>query len=366
MRTQVRSVLLLAALTLPAVVRGQGVIVQSVSDVRLTGALGTAANLAAKLGGGSMHNIENTMYVSGHRMRSENANTGSIIDADAGRITSIDHKQKTYTSMTFAEMAAAMQQAVQGAKQESAKEKAKNPKASDDSVKLKYKVAVDRPGQREKVLGYDAERVFITITIEAEVNSEGKDQAAGNMVFLIDELISKDAPQIAALREFQRAYAQKAGQEFRSQTVGLQGVMAADPRMKTGFEAAAKELAKVPGIALKTATYAVVVPAGLEFDRKIALGDGAVAAAEAEKEKAAPKDEKKSGGGFRGMMGSIKSAAEAAAKQSEKQNEKGADKTPPKQMTLMTITDDVKSITKGDVSADQFVPPAGYREIKRN
>ena len=359
MRSLSRSALLLVALTLPSVMRGQGVTVQSVADVRLVGALGVAANLAAKLGGGSMHDIATTTYVSGHRLRTESSIIGSIIDADAGRITTIDHKQKSYTSMTFAEMSAAMEQAAQSAKQSSAKEKAKakdkDARATDDSVTFKYKVAVDRPGQREKVSGYDAERVFITVTVEAQVASEGQqDQSVGNLVFLLDQWISKDAPQIAALREFQRAYAQKMGQEFRSQVQGLQSVFANDPRMKNGFEAAAKELAKVPGIALKSATYVSLVPVDMEYDRALTLGDGATAA----KESAAKKDEKPSGGGLRGMMGAMKAAAENASKPSGKSSA-------PKQSLLMTVVDEVKSISRGSVPAEMFAPPADYKEVKR-
>ncbi len=359
MRSLSRSALLLVALTLPSVMRGQGVTVQSVADVRLAGALGVAANLAAKLGGGSMHDIATTTYVSGHRLRTESSIIGSIIDADAGRITTIDHKQKSYTSMTFAEMSAAMEQAAQSAKQSSAKEKAKakdkDARDTDDSVTFKYQVAVDRPGQREKVSGYDAERVFITVTVEAQVASEGKqDQSVGNLVFLLDQWISKDAPQIAALREFQRAYAQKMGQEFRSQVQGLQSVFANDPRMKNGFEAAAKELAKVPGIALKSATYVSLVPVDMEYDRALTLGDGATAA----KESAAKKDEKPSGGGLRGMMGAMKAAAENASKPSGKSSA-------PKQSLLMTVVDEVKSISRGSVPAEMFAPPADYKEVKR-
>jgi hypothetical protein len=359
MRSLSRSALLLVTLTLPSVTRAQGVTVQSVADIRLAGALGVAANLAAKLGGGSMHDIASTTYVSGHRLRSESATTGSIIDADAGRITTIDHKQKSYTSMTFAEMSAAMQQAAQSAKEKS-KEKGKDAKADDDSLTFKYKVAVDRPGQREKVSGYDAERVFITVTIEAQVTADGKkDQSVGNLVFLLDQWISKDAPQIAALREFQRAYVQKMGQEFRTQVQGLQSVFASDPRMKNGFEAAAKELAKVPGIALKSATYVSLLPVDMEYNRALTLGDDATLAA---KETAAKKDEKPQGGGLRGMMGAMKAAAENAAKQSDKQSSKSA---PPKQSLLMTVTDNVTSITRGAVPADMFAPPADYKEVKR-
>ena len=357
MRSPVYSARLIAALALPTAVFGQGVTVQSVSDVRLTGALGAAANIAAKLGGGSMHDIATTTYVSGHRMRSESSITGSIIDADVGRITTIDHKEKSYSSMTFAEMAAAMQQAAQSAKQSAAKEKARDPKASEDEMKVTYKGAVDRTGQRERIAGSQAERVFVTITLEGEVASEGKkDETVGSMVFLMDEWLSTDAPQIAAMREFQRAYAQKAGQEFRSQAQGLQTAMAGDPRLKGGFEAAAKELAKMSGIALKSETHVVLVPLDMAFDRQLALGDGAAAA----KESAAKKDEKPSGGGLRGMMGAIKAAAEKQEKQGDKQA------ASPKQSTLMTVITEVKSITRGDVPPEMFAPPAGYREVKRS
>lgn len=354
-----RSALLLVGLGLPGLAQGQGVTVQNVADIRLQGALGVAANIAAKFGGGSMHDIASTTYVPGHRMRTESSVTSSIIDADAGRVTTIDHKQKSYTSMTFAEMSAVMQQAAPSAKEQS-KEKGTDAKADDDSLSFEYKVAVDRPGQREQVPGYDAERVSITVTIEAQVTADGKkDQSVGNLVFLLDQWISKDAPQIATLREFQRAYALKMGQEFRAQVQGLQSVFAGDPRMKNGFEAAAKELAKVPGIALKSATYVSLLPVDMAYDRALTLGDDATLAA---KKTAAKKDEKPQGGGFRGMMGAMKAAAENAAKQSDTQSGKSA---PPKQSLLMTVTDEVKSITRGAVPADMFAPPADYKEVKR-
>ena len=187
-----------------------------------------------------------TTTVAGHKLRVETDNNATIIDADAGRLTHLDNKAKTYTSMTFAEMAAAMEQAKQSAQQSQQKakaEQAKDPKAPKGDVNVKYKVAVDRPGQKEKVVGYDAERFFITITLEGEATPEGeKTQQVGTMVFLLDQWISNDVPQIAALREFQRAYVQKAGQAFHAQVEGLQAAFSTDPRIKDGFAAAATKL----------------------------------------------------------------------------------------------------------------------------
>lgn len=356
--------LLLAATLLPSLLAAQGVVVQSASDVRFFGSLGTIMGVAAKMGGAQMHDVQGTTSIAGHKMRVESENAATIIDADAGRFTHIDHKQKTYTSMTFADMAAVMQQATQSARQsaqqakaEQAKaEQAKDPKAPKGDVTVNYKVAVDRPGEHAKIAGYDAERVFLTITMEAEATPEGqKTEQVGSMVFLLDQWRSTDAPQIAAIEEFQRAYAQKVGQAFRPTVEGLQAAFSSDPRIKTGFEAAGKELAKVPGVALRSVTYVAGVPAGLTFDRQLVLNDaGAAATADNAKKDDAPKS-----GGFRGLMGALKSAAQDA-------NKKPADsKTTetPKQGTMMSVTDEVKTITRGAVPPTTFDVPAGYRDV---
>jgi hypothetical protein len=266
MRARTRH-LLVAATLLPTVLSAQGVVVQSVSNVRFYGAFGTVMSVAARLGGANMHDIQSTTSIAGHKMKVESENAATIIDADAGRFTHVDHKQKTYTSFTFDEMANAMQQATTSARadmQKAKAEQAKDPKARKDSVTVNYKVAVDRPGEHAKIAGYDAERVFLTITMEAEATPEGqKTEQVGSLVLLIDQWRSTNAPQIAAAAEFQRAYAQKVGQTFRPTVEGLQAAFSSDPRIKTGFEAAGKELAKVPGISLRSVTYVAAVPAGM-------------------------------------------------------------------------------------------------------
>lgn len=139
----------------------------------------------------------------------------------------------------------------------------------------------------------------------------------------------------------------------------MQAAFNSDPRIKEGFSAAAKELAKVPGISLRSVTYVALVPAGMTFDRKLVLSDaGAAATADS----AAKKDDKPKSGGFRGLMGAIKSAADEANKQPAA--DKNAPPPPPKQATLLSLKDEVTSITPGAVPADAFAVPAGYREIK--
>jgi len=363
MRSTIRKTLILVFATLPAPLFAQGLTIQSTTDVRFQGALGTFVNIASKFGGGgSMHDIPTTTYLSGHKLRTESNNTAVIIDADAGRITNIDNKAKTYSSFTFDEMAEMMRRAQESAKQEQAKEAANPKKSSKDpkgDVKWKYKAETDRPGQREKIAGYNAERIFLTVTVEAEATPEGgQTEQVGSLVLLLDQWISKDAPQSAAMAEFSRAYAQKAGQSFKSQTAALQAAFAAEPRMKGGLEAAAKEMAKIQGTPLRSMMYFTLVPASLQFDRQLAMNEVSASAANAAKT-----DDKPKGGGFGGLVGKLKAAADEANKQGDKNDKKTSQ--PPKQETIATYKDEVSNITSGPISADLFAPPAGYREIKR-
>ena len=362
MRATTRSALILALASLPSALASQGVTIRSVNDIRFHGALGTLAGVAARFGGAEMREVPTTTYVSGHKLRTENEYTAVIIDADAGRLISVDHKRKTYSSATFDEMSEAMRRAQQSAKQSTANANAsrdsKAAKPSDaprGEMNFKYAAEIDRPGQREKIAGYDAERVFVTIKVEAEATPEGgTTEQVGTLVILLDQWMSKDAPQSDAMAEFQRAYAQKAGQAFKSQAQGLQAAFASDARIKGGFDAAAKEMAKIQGTPLRSLIYVSVVPPGMAFDRRLALNEAA-----ASDEKAKTEDKSKGGGGFKGLVGKLKAAAEEANKQSD---DKAS--APPKQSMLMTLKDEVRSIEAGSIAADLFAPPAGYREMK--
>ena len=369
MRTLARRALAAAIVLSPSLLSAQGLTVQSVVDMRFEGGLGTIMNMAARMSGTSMHDIATTTSLQGHRLRTETATSATVIDLDAERVTEIDHKKKSYSSFTFAEMMAAMEQARASAEESRAKEQAKaqkkgasTPPENKDSVKVKYHVAVDRTGQRQKVAGYDAERVFVTITLEAEATPEGKKtEQVGSMVFLLDQWLAVNAPQKAAYAEFYKLYSQKLGREFRGQVQGMQAAFASDARLKDGFEAAGKELQKLQGVALRSTTHVALVPVNTAFDRKLAL-DGAATSAAAAKADEANKDDKPKKG-FGGLMGALKKTAEDMSKQ---QDSRDANKdAPPKQMTLMVLVDEVKSISTGSVPAEMFAAPADYKEVKR-
>jgi hypothetical protein len=317
------------------------------------------------MSGVSLRNIATTTYLQGHRLRIDSALSGSLYDLDAERVIQIDHKQKTYTSATFAEMRETFEKARASAEQARAKQQAKSdPADPKGDIKVKYRVAVDRPGQREKIAGYDTERIFVTITLEAEATPEGqRTEQVGSMVLLLDQWISNNAPQVPAFTEFYRLFSEKLGREFRSQVQGLQAAFASYPSLADGLEAAAKEMQKLSGIPLRSTMHAVLVPPGLAFDRQLAI-DGASASAATTAASPAEPAEKQKSAGFGGFMKKLKTVAVAAGKQMDKSGQSSGASAPPQQSTLMVMTDEVKNISTGAVAAAMFAPPDGYRETR--
>lgn len=362
-----RNLLIALILLLPAQLIGEGFTIQSTVDTKFQGGLGAVAGFAARFSGRGLRNVATTTYLQGHKLRIDNPTMGTIYDLDAERVINIDHKEKTYSSMTFAEMSAAYERARASAEEARAKDAAKADPATPakkDQLNVKYHVAVEQLPHptNDMVPGYNAGHLYITITLEAEATSEGgKAEQVGNMVILLDQRNTKDAPLAPAYAEFYRLFSKKLGHEFRSQVQGMQAVFQADARMKDGFEAAAKELQKVQGIPLYSATHVVLVPPNTTFNRDLTLELAYEAQTTAVKEAEAEKSEKPKSkvGGF---FGALKSAAVDVGKRMENANQR--DNAPPKQSTLVVIQDKITSITTGAVPAVMFEPPAGYSEVK--
>ena len=333
-------------------VAAQDVTVHTTSTVRFLGGFGRLMSIAARFGGQKLNEpIAGATYISGHKLRTDNGTDASIVDLDAERITNLDNKAKTYTTMTFAEMTAMIRSMGDSLKAASNQAAADGKKAGEKGdVDMKWQVKVDRPGERAKIAGTDAERIFMTITTTANVTPEGEQtQEAGSMVMLVDEWVSKDAAQAGAMKEFERVYIEKLGQQFQATAKSLDAAFSTNPQMKEGFVAAAKERQKVGGVSMRSTTYVSFVPAGMSFDRQLALNEASSAPpAEAEEKK----------GGLRGMMKGLKKMADDANKNEEKPA------GPPKQSTMMTVKTEVGRIETGRIDPSMFAPPAGYKEVK--
>lgn len=322
----------------------QDVTIKSSSQLKLAGALGTMMRMLGNSG-----NTQETTWISGSKLRRDTGDNGVIIDLDAGRIVSLAHKERSYTTMTFAEVAEMMNRAAAQMQQSMAQSRGEIEKAQQEAQKegaelqLEYKVAVEPTNETRQVAGVPTKRALMTLTVEARAKAEGEPQQSGSFVILTDMWRTTDATARRLVDDFYKAYAEKAGQEFARGSAGFQALFSQDPRMGKAMEAAAKEMRKLEGVSLHTTTHVVVVPQGQAFDRAAALGGA--------------QEQRQSGGG--GMFGRLREAARQAGQADQQQKNAEA-----KQSTLMTVVEETREISGGPVAADRFTIPSGYREKK--
>lgn len=334
----------LASAVLPGSARAQDVQYETVSRVEFAGAAGTVMRAAARLGGGSTESVETT-YIKGRRMRTDAGESSSIVDLESGRVTVLDHRAKTYTSFTFEEMADQARQAVNDA------DRRTESGAGDPEARLDVRFSVDATNERQRVAGYDAQRVLLTMEAEAEAVPEGQTEMekAGTLVVLTDMWTSTDVPILQARGAFDDASARQAADAGAALTEGFAAAFADDPRMRVAFERSMEEARKIEGMAVKSVTHFVTVAPGQRFDRALATEPRAAGPGLAQR--AAQEAGRAAIGGLMGRLGGRRAAEPEPAAEAE-----------PTQATLFTVTSEVRNVRAGSVDASVFEVPAGYTE----
>lgn len=314
----------------------QDVEVTSTSKVELSGILGDAFRLF----GGGGETTEKT-YIKGARMRTDTEDVSTIVDLENGRFITIDHKQKTYTLVTLDHMAEAMEQVKADVSAELAQARAEAPPGERGDVQLRYDVQLDRTSDRARIGGLDAQRHFMTIATNATVTPEGGEaEAAGTMVLLIETWNAKDTPAQRALEQF--ATGVPASTQLRNQAA-MEQMSAAFPGGSSLAEAMKKagdEMSKIEGYDMRSTTYFVLVPPGLELDREAVLSGG------------------QSGGARKGGIRGILSRAAGIQRQDEPPPDE------PRQVSIAKMTTEVKEMKTRTLEGSLFEPPLGYREAQ--
>jgi hypothetical protein len=104
-----------------------------------------------------------TISFKGNKMRREDSlGQVEIIDLDGRRITNIDTKKKTYSTMTFDEMKARMEEA----RKKAAAEQAKRNKEQPSQVKITPKVTITPGTGSKKLLDYTAKETKMRVDME--------------------------------------------------------------------------------------------------------------------------------------------------------------------------------------------------------
>lgn len=354
-----RHILATAALT--ALVAGAPIFPATAQDVRyatvskleLGGSLGRVMRLVPGLG----DPIRETLSISGTRMRTDGDDQATIMNADDGTITYLDHETKTFWTMDVAEMLAGLGQAFAGldravvaAEVEAEAEVEADAAPTADSVHYEIHISTDRTGRTEHVAGYPAEQVFVTVEIEGEAYSEEGDSTVRGSMYVLSELwLSEEFPGHQAEQAFREAWAARLSEAYQlpeEDARNMEAVFAHDPRLREGLEQMEAEMRELRGAILRSVLHFVVVPDGVEFDREAVLRD-------ADRSLAADV-------GQAVVRGALAGARRRLGRFGRRNRE--PEKPKPQQAVVMRIKTEIEDVDVGALADELFEPPPDYTE----
>ncbi|MGB9121044.1 MAG: hypothetical protein WCE73_10525 [Candidatus Angelobacter sp.] len=270
-----------------------------------------------------------TISFKGNKMRREDSlGQIEIIDLDARNITQIDTKKKTYSTITFDEMKARMEEA----RKKAAAEQAKRNKEQPSQVKIVPKVTITPGTGSKKILDYNAKETKMRVDMEMTSDDPKAKGQTANMWVNSDSYI---AP-VKGYDEVKRFY----------------------QRM-------AKELDWLPGTMM--GGNAQIAPAMVEYRKSATALNGmplsslvsvGMAGQPGAPEQTSRDDQKSSGnpitGGIGGLFGKKKKKDDAAQD----------DKPTGTPGSLMDTSSEVTSVSTSAVDAGLFKVPEGYKQVE--
>jgi len=319
--------------------------------------------------------IQSTTYVSGGRVRTDTDNQSTIMDYVDGSMTEMDHEAKTYFTLSFADMMAnaqAMmsnaQAEMEQARTEAQAERQQAGAEQQPEVKLDFDLKVDKLGDGGMVSGYPTQHVLLVMKAKATSatpDPETGEEVSGTMVFATDMWVSKEFPGYKALQNAQLKAAKDLSPEMRKQMEEMaessSDMMATMPGIQgggDGMQKMAEEMQKIDGTPLRSLTYQLMLPEGVEFDKDavLAMADKPIpsfslGAAMKQGMKEGVKDALK--GGLGGLLGRKKEAPKPAA-----------DEAAPAQAILMRFTTMVEDVGTAALPESTFKPDPGYKEVQ--
>jgi hypothetical protein len=292
-----------------------------------------------------------TVLVKGNRMATLHTGSGQVIDLDKETITDIDFERRTYSVITFAQMAEALKQLEAKMKSEKGEEQA------DISVKA----SVKETGQSKPISGVNAREVVLTLEME------GTDQKSGQrgvfMVVTADMWLGQHAG-YSEVRDFYHRMAQKLNWTPGSGMIaqGQSGIM-------RGMADLQREAAKLEGVPVYQVTkfnmQGAAVPEGQQPPPE---------PQRAPQPQAQPQETPSVGGalgrlggrlgGLGGLARRRKSEPEAApppqAAPQTAQTPQAGGAAP----VMMEITSELTSFSTSAIDPAKFEVPAGFKQVE--
>lgn len=321
------------------------------SEVKLGGALGTAVNVMAKLGGAPSETVER-VFVQGDKMRTDEGETSTIMDIGARRTLILHHEDKTYTELPFDMYRSVMKGGLQARPQvqgSGQQQYAAQDQGTEVEVEVDFDVEVTPTGKKKKLKGHDKKASEVLSTVTVDFKGEAQAAAADTAQEVEGQIVV--ASQLWMMQEIKgydqvEAFQRKLGAAFlgemqisQGQATAMRDAFLSDPRIGEGLKKAAEEQEKIEGFEVSSTTHVVLVPGALEYDA----------------DKVWTKKKKKGGfGGF--AAGLAKQAALAKAGAGDEEGEA----PPAEQTTLVTVKKKLSKASTKKLDAALFAVPKGY------
>ena len=305
------------------------------------GAMAGMMKIAGAFSKAARDPMSSTVMVKGDRMAHIGANHISVIDLKSETITDIDPVKKTYSVITFADMAKAMQQM-----SDKMAEKGKEQKAD-----MNFKASLKETGEKKVISGFNTKEVVLTIEMEATDQKSGN---KGAMTVVSDMWLAPQIPGYEEVKDFYKRMATKLAWTPGSNAMAMQS-----GDMMKGMGQLAKESAKLEGVPVLQ-----IMKMGVAGD-----GTGMPQSGNAEKPRQAAPPLPTAGevaasaiaGRFGlGGLGKKKKPAEEQPAQTTTAPAQSSDSSG----SLMEMTTESTNFSTASIDASRFDVPAGFKKVE--
>ena len=319
---------------------------------RMTGGMMTSVmKIAGAFSKQAREPIRSTVLVKGNRMARISSLSGHIIDLDRETITEIDFERRTYSVITFAQMAEALKQFEAKMKSEKGAEQA------DISAKASLK----ETGQTKPISGVNAHEVILTLEMEGTDKKSGERRTF--MVMTADMWLGQQ-PGYNEVKEFYQRMAQKL-----NWTPGAGSFAQGRSDIMRGMADLQKEAAKLDGIPVYQVSKFSMKAEGMPEAQQPPAEQPRAPQPQAEPQ------EKPSVGGALGRLGGRlgglgglgrrrKSEPEAAPQPQAAPEAAPAAQPAAFSGTLMEITTELTGFSTAAVDPAKFEVPAGFKQVE--
>lgn len=269
-----------------------------------------------------------------------------IVRLDQDKMYSVDNRKKTYSETTFAERRAQMQQAMDKMREAQASQQQATSGVNDSQCEWSDpKADVKRTGEKATIAGYQAERVTVTATQSCKDKETGQVCDFG---LVMDQWVAPAFEASAETLAYQRAFAEKLGLSTAGSRDFAERAQSMFGRYQGLWSEVATKMSDVKGYPVKL-TFGLGVGGPQCQSAQQAQADGGSSAP--------PSIGGAIGGALGGMFGRKKEAAAPAP-----------EATPPMQLpggmlSLMSMSNELVSVSGNAVDAQLFEPPVGYKKV---